>query len=60
MTNMDPYDRETVAATFDIAPALAAEIMFENDDYGPESPEHRYGRVREWVASNINNTDNLT
>lgn len=60
MTDMDPYDRKAVAASFDIAPALAAEIMAENDDYGPESPEARYGHVHDWVASNIKSTDNLT
>lgn len=56
MTGLDPYDRETVAGTFEIAPALAAEIMFENDgydDYVRELPEVRFARMRAWVASLI-------
>lgn len=32
MSNLDPDDREAVAAAFNIAPALAAEIVFENDE----------------------------
>lgn len=32
-TEIDPYDRETVADTFGIAPAMAAEIVYENDEY---------------------------
>lgn len=32
MTSVDPYDREQVGQVFDIAPALAAEIVFENDE----------------------------
>ena len=29
---LDPEDREAVAKAFDIAPALAAEIVYENDE----------------------------
>lgn len=32
MSKLDPDDREAVAAAFNIAPALAAEIVFENDE----------------------------
>lgn len=32
MTGIDPEDRETVAAVFNIAPAMAAEIVYENDE----------------------------
>lgn len=32
MSKLDPDDRESVAAAFNIAPALAAEIVFENDE----------------------------
>lgn len=32
MSKIDPEDREAVAAAFNIAPALAAEIVFENDE----------------------------
>lgn len=57
MGGIDPYDRETVAATFNIAPALAAEIAWENDENGNywknEAPEDRWTRVRKWVVANI-------
>jgi len=55
MTSLDPDNREGVAAVFDIAPALAAEIFYENDEtcgYN-ETPEQRFARMRRWVASNI-------
>ena len=55
MTSLDPDNREGVAAVFDIAPALAAEIFYENDEtcgYN-ETPELRFARMRRWVASNI-------
>jgi hypothetical protein len=32
MSKLDPDDREAVAEAFNIAPALAAEIVFENDE----------------------------
>ncbi len=55
--DIDPYDRETIAGIFGIAPALAAEIMYENDDgagyWSQETPENRWRRVRDWVAGKI-------
>lgn len=52
---IDPEDRETVAAKFEIAPALACEIMFLNDEGGPhkESPWARWFRIRTWVQQQI-------
>lgn len=32
LTKLDPEDRDSVAAAFGIAPALAAEIVYENDE----------------------------
>ena len=32
LANLDPYDRERVSAVMNVAPALAAEIMYENDE----------------------------
>lgn len=32
MADVDPYDRSTVSGLFNVAEALAAEIMFENDE----------------------------
>lgn len=55
MTKLDPEDREGVAGVFGIASAMAAEIVFENDEAGPwkETPEARFERVRRWLVSNI-------
>lgn len=55
MAQLDPNDREAVAGAFNIAPALAAEIVFENDEgtWIEETPEGRWQRMRNWVESNI-------
>jgi hypothetical protein len=67
MSGLDPDCRETVAAAFGIAPAMAAEIVFENDEndhmlirqpdgsskWGRETPEHRWQRMRRWVDEQI-------
>jgi hypothetical protein len=53
---IDPYDREAVAKHFGIAPAMAAEIAYENDEgklFGPETPEERWARMRRWVERQI-------
>lgn len=56
---LEDADREMVASAFDISEALAAEIMFENDDQGywggmqGHSPYQRWSRMRQWVASHI-------
>lgn len=42
-----------MAALFSIPRALAAEIMSENDEWGVETPEHRFDRVRRWVVEQI-------
>ncbi len=51
-TMVDPYDRDAVARHFGIAPALAAEIVYINDeaeDGQNETPEQRWIRMRAWV-----------
>ncbi len=56
VAQVDPEDRHEVAETFGIAPALAAEIAYENDEglYGEtETPEQRWTRMRKWVASHL-------
>ena len=55
MSKLDPDDMETVAPTFGIADAMAREIVYWNDEGGlyGETPEHRWQRMREWVASSI-------
>lgn len=56
MSELDPYDRETVAARFRIPYSLACEIFFENDgDFflREESPESRFIRMRQWIESQL-------
>lgn len=55
MTKMDPEDYSTVAGTFNIADAMAREIVWINDEGGNyrETPEERFVRVRSWVARQI-------
>lgn len=54
---VDQYDRNGVAELFGIAPALAAEIAYVNDEGGPyyreELPAERYRRVRQWVVDSL-------
>jgi len=58
MASLDSDNREGVAAVFGIAPALVAEIFYENDEGGwhNETPERTFERMRDWVASNIKST----
>lgn len=56
LTNLDPEDSEGVAKAFDIADAMAREIVYWNDEGGPwrgETPEARWIRMRAWVANQI-------
>jgi hypothetical protein len=49
-------DRREAAELFGIAPSMAAEIMFENDEGDwdrCETPEQRHARIREWAVSNL-------
>lgn len=57
MSKLDPEDREGVSDAFGISPALAAEIVYENDDgvywSEKETPEARFARMRAWVSKHI-------
>lgn len=54
MAGIDPECSEVVASKFDIAGALAREIVFMNDDaFYHETPEQRFIRMRKWVVSKI-------
>ncbi|WP_210338376.1 hypothetical protein [Bradyrhizobium genosp. L] len=55
MSSIDPEDADTVAGKFNIAHALACEIVYMNDEWGSykETPEARFIRMRKWVESNI-------
>jgi hypothetical protein len=51
---VDETDREAVGELVGIAPALAAEIAFLNDDEcWHTSPESRWALMRSWVAGQI-------
>lgn len=53
------YEAEDLATHFGVARALAAEIVYENDEHfsywsaPQETPEQRWTRMRAWVASQI-------
>ena len=53
--NVAIYEAEELAKHFGIARALAAEIVYMNDEvpYGVETPEQRWMRMRAWVESQI-------
>ena len=57
MKQLDPEDSKAVGKAFNIAPALAREIVFENDDdfsmRPNETPEQRYTRMLDWVRQHI-------
>lgn len=55
LDRVDPEDHYSVAHLFTIPHALACEIMYENDDQGPqdETPRARWERMRRWIASKI-------
>jgi len=52
---VDPWDTDEVAKTFDVASPLSREIVFENDEgnFWHETPEQRWVRMRNWVQRNI-------
>ena len=52
---LDPEDPETVAQHFGIARAMAAEIVYMNDEWWrtDETPEERWSRMRQWVEEQI-------
>jgi hypothetical protein len=57
MSKIDPKERDVVAGAFGIAPALAAEVAYMNDEgigyWVNEMPETRFARMREWIKDNI-------
>lgn len=59
MSKLDPEDAETVAGTFGIAECLARDIVYMNDEHGPdkETPEQRFQRMRQWVVNQIKDFD---
>lgn len=59
MEEIDPEDSETVANEFNIADAMAKEIVYMNDEhYDNCSPEERWVKMRNWIFLNIKDDDN--
>ncbi len=59
VTEVDECDRDAVGKLLDIAPALAAEIAYQNDqdferrEIREQTPEERWVRMRKWVAGQL-------
>jgi hypothetical protein len=54
VSKVDPEDAEQVADIFNVAPQLAREVVYENDEGGwKETPEDRWMRMRAWVGKHI-------
>ena len=57
MTDLDPEDPDTIAATFNSANAMNREIVYINDEWDyKETPEQRYQRMKRWIESYIKDT----
>ena len=57
MIGIDEDDYNEVSEVFDIAKALAREIVFVNDECGrhKETPAQRWTRLRTWALDNLEN-----
>jgi hypothetical protein len=56
LSDVEPTERYEVAEAFDIAPALAAEVAYVNDEqarYSNLTPEQRWKHVRDWAVANL-------
>lgn len=59
MSQINPDDAHLIGKTFGIAPRMAREIAFENDERGDvaywvdETPEARWTRMRAWACRNL-------
>jgi hypothetical protein len=55
LSGLDPEDAEAVAKVFGIAPALAREIVYMNDEgaSNKETNEQRFSRMRAWIKAQI-------
>jgi hypothetical protein len=54
MASIDPEDAEVVAANFNIAPPLAQEVVYYNDEFcDHKTPEGRWEFMHKWAKSNL-------
>ena len=51
--SLDTHDWDDLGEMFNIAPQLAQEVMFMNDEGGARVPENRWRLVRDWAARQI-------
>ena len=50
----DPVDKVEAGKRLDIAPSLAAEVMWQNDDcWTVQSTRQRWTRMRQWAVSKL-------
>lgn len=59
VSDLDPWDKESVAFVMGISVSLAREIAFENDENGwsgHTSPEARWSAMRRWAEGQLNQT----
>lgn len=58
VTEIDPENYEAVASAMNIAPQMAQEIAYMNDEgtWGNETPSERFVRMRNWVSNQIKDT----
>jgi len=49
----DDFPAETLAKRLDIAPAMAKEVMFMNDEIFVGTQESRFDMARNWLVKNI-------
>lgn len=52
LESLDPYDYDTLSATFGVAHQLVQEIEWINDEVG-RAPEHRWQTVRDWACKQL-------
>lgn len=55
VSNVDPYDPQTVASRLNVSESLAREVTWINDECGhyAETPKVRWMRVRAWVDHHL-------
>lgn len=54
MAGIEVDDREQIARIFGIAPALASEIAYMNDEaHYDRTPEERFARMRKWIEDEL-------
>lgn len=57
LSEVDPYDYDTLCEKFNIAHQLVREIEFENDENGGNNPEERWRRMLAWAKEQLKNSN---